>query len=300
MMKQTDYLKWLIAKFGGNSPKEAISIAVDNLILQSNQKELPIKLSTVAKAIGINPIPIFKDQTPYGQLIMNEDGLFQIALRMKSQFFSYHDWYTNARLRFSYAHELVHCLHYDFSIIPPKRVAPITLLNEEEVICNFGASLILLPIRLVQIFIEELNSKDIVEVASNLSKKALVSLHTSYLYLLNNNFIIDIKNKLYILSLKCEGYRNRGENKPRFIIAIYYTNNSVKKEFMPPYKGIEAIDQDWSLERFHRNLNMKVILQQAVRNEIIMYKNKKYILNGNHFKISENYVWSDLSFIEMS
>ena len=293
MTKDYSLEKWLTNRYRGDSPKEAISRAVDNLITKSAQKELPVKLSEIARLVGINPFPIYRNQFSVGQIIEISNE-FRIALKMKSGKPPSVYWHGYPRLRFSYAHELIHCLHYDFSFKPPIRIAPKAKGNEEEEYCNHGASLLVLPPKLVQEYIDTLESNDIIYVAANLAKKAQTSLHASMLHLINNDFLDYDKSKLYILSSNNEGYRGRGEKKPRCILSAQYLNDNKKKAFLPTYKGIEAISNSWSLLDYHNRLDSTS--EFIVKNEIIEYEKKKYILNGQHKKIRDSrYVWSDLT-----
>lgn len=296
MTKLTSFSKWVINSFGGNSPKEAILNITNKLLLEANQKELPIKLSSIARIIGLNPYPIYRNQSSWGELI-NINNKFRISLKMKSGKPPSIYWYGYPRLRFSYAHELIHCLFYDLSSSPPKRIAPIANNNEEEELCNYGASLLLLPDYIVNKFINSLNSNDFIYEVQCLSKKAKISLHASFIHLINNNYIKQTKNKLYILSSTHKGYRERGINKPRCIISVIYDNYEVKKTFIPTYKGLEAINDSWSLIKyFYNDLNTPYLY---VKNEVINYNFKKYLINGIHKKIRKNYVWSDLEIKEI-
>lgn len=293
MNNLTYFSKWIIETFGGNSPKEAISLKVSELLSASQQYELPIKLSLIAEIIGINPKPIYRNQLSWGELIKINNE-FRISLKMKSGKPPSIYWYGYPKLRFSYAHELIHCLFYDFSYSPPKRTAPSAKNNEEEEICNYGASLLLLPKTIVKNFITSLNSNNFIYEAEMLSSKARTSLHTSFLHLINNNYLKEKKNKLYILSSIHSGYRNRGIKKPRCIISVIYNENEEKKIFLPTYKGLEIIGDSWSLINFFNN-NFKTS-RLFVKNEIINYQSKRYILNGIHKKLKGNYVWSNLNF----
>ena len=293
MSNLTYFDKWLIDSFGGSSPKEAISLKVSELLSKSKQYELPIKLSSIAKIIGINPYPIYRDQLSWGELIKINNE-FRISLKMKSGKPPSIFWYGYPKLRFTYAHELIHCFFYDFSFSPPKRIAPYATRNEEEEICNYGASLLILPESIVRKFIDSLNSKDFIYKAEMLSSKAKVSLQASFIHLINNNYLKERNKKLYILSSIHSGYRNRGIKKPRCIISTIFDKKGEKNIFIPTYKGIEIIGNSWSLLNFFNN-NLKQS-ELFVKNEIIKYKNTKYILNGTHKKFKGNYVWSDLSF----
>lgn len=288
--------EWLINRYGGNSTKESIAIAVNQLLINTNQKKLPIKLSEIAKYIGIEPEPLYKDQIPHGQLILINNE-FRISLQKKNQKPPNLYWHGYAKLRFAYAHEIIHCLFYDISVKPPQRIAPNAQNNEEEVICNYGAGLLMLPNSIVNNVINSFENKNIVSIAVNLSKIAQTSLHAVFIYLFNNNFFYGSVNKVYVLSQKSRGYRERGLVKARCIISNIYLEDGTKRNFLPGYKGVDSISQSWSLISFHQKLyGDNAIEYMKVQNELIQYQGNKYLLNGEHFKIEgSSYVWSDLS-----
>ncbi len=294
-----NYFKWLCDNFNAESPKQAISNAVEILLMKSNQKELPIKLSEIAKVIGINPTPVYQEQTPSAQLI-NVNNEFRISLQSKFGKPVNRNQSIYPKLRFSYAHELIHCLGYDFSSVPPKRLAPQALKNEEEVLCNYGAGLLMLPEKLVEKYISSLEDDDVLFISTQLSKKAQVSLHASLLHLINVDFLKNV-NKLYLLSSNSEGYRSRGQKKPRCLLSAMYLKDNKLNQFLPTYKGLEAINKTWSLLKFHeRILGGATIIDINVKNEIIRFMGKDYILNGKHRRVNESgYVWSDLSIHEI-
>ncbi len=292
MSNLTYFKKWVMDSFGGNSTKEAISLKVNELLSKTKQHELPIKLSLVAEIIGINPVPIYRNQSPWGELI-NINNEFRISLKMKSgkppSIYSF----KYPRLRFSYAHELIHCLFYDFSFSPPKRIAPhATTKREEEEICNEGARLLLLPDNIVKNYINSINSTDFIYQVEMLSSKSRTSLYVSFIHLVENNFLLKKKNKLYILSSINSGIRDKGIKKPRCNISAIYNAEEEKKIFLPAYKGLDVLGDSWSLMNFFRNISK--LSELFVKNEIIEYQKKRYILNGTHKKITDNYVWSDL------
>ncbi|MFC2118335.1 ImmA/IrrE family metallo-endopeptidase [Bacteroidota bacterium] len=288
-----NYSDWLINKYGGNSAKEAITNIVEKLLMESNNNDLPIKLSEIAKLIGINPIPIYQDQISLGQLIeINSE--FRISLKMKSRKPPKVNWSGYPRLRFSYAHELIHCLHYDFSCSPPRRIAPESVDIEEENLSNFGASLLIFPKKIVKEFIETLDSDDIIHVTNQLSKKNQTSFHASILYLVNSNFLQNSKNKIFILSSISKGYRGRGAEKPRCLVSKQYLNNHEMRHFIPGYKGIDVISESWSLMNcFKKSISASEIF---VENEIIDYKGIEYLINGKHKFLDKGYIWSTLDF----
>ena len=300
-MRTVDYFdKWIISRYGGNSTKEAIRLAVDDLLAKANQKALPIRLAEVAKVIGINPSPIYKNQTPSAQIIL-VDNEFRIALKMKSERPPSKNWHGLNKLRFSYAHELMHCLYYDFSTSPPKRIAPHAHRNKEEIMCNYGASLLLLPKQIINEFLANHSNNDIISTALSLADLSKSTLHTVFLRLLTDSYF-PLKNRLCILSAYSEGYRGRSIRKPRVILAIHCQSNENERNILPSYKGIEYFNKNWSLLSFHERLNHgEQILEMNSRNENLEIENSSYLVNGTHRKVDQTgYVWSELDTLKLN
>jgi len=287
------FSKWVMDKFGGNSVKEAIEKEVNRLIFETRQQKFPVKLSEIAKKIGINPIPIYQNQSSWGQLLeMNNE--FRISLKIKSGKPPSIYWSGYPMLRYAYAHELIHSFFYTNK--PPTRIAPIPKEKQEETLCNYGASFMLLPKSLLKEFLQNTDA-NIVSVAKELSAKSYVSLHSCFIRLINEDFFEEKINKLYILSTINEGYQNSGKRKPRCLISIIYNDEKKRKFFLPTYKGLDSISESWSLLNYHKNgyLNARVYVQ----NEYIEFGKNKYIINGKHELINSTYVWSDLHIQEL-
>lgn len=296
MRKLYPFEKWLMKRYGGNSALESINTAVDSLLIKSNQSELPIKLSQIASLIGVNPSPIYKDQIFEGELIEINNEL-RICLKMKSERSPSNSWSGLPRMRFTYAHELIHCLSYDFSTSQPKRIAPLPENKEEEVLCNHGASRLLLPPKITMRFLKQCENKEFVSIAKQIALKAKVSLHLLFLQLFKINYF-DTLNKIFMLSSINKGLRGRNKEKPRCIISVINFQNGKNAQFLPGYMGIESIESDWSLVRLYSMLlENKRISELEVNNEIITYKNLKYLINGKHKKIeNSSYIWTDVDF----
>jgi hypothetical protein len=232
-------------------------------------------------------------------VVINDE--FRITLRMKTEKPPSVYWHGFPRLRFAYAHELIHCLNYDLSCRPPKRIAPRAMKNEEEEICNYGAGLLVLPVHLVKEYLATLENVDFISKATLLATKSQTSLHASVLHLINEGYLDDSKNKIYIFSQNSEGYHGRGIKKPRCIISIIYLNDDPRKYFLPVYKGLEALGVSFSLIKFHDNMFENSSLSEIkINNEIIRFSGKAFLLEGYHRRVGNSgYVWSDLSVLEL-
>ena len=290
----TNYEKWLIQNFGGKTGKDSIVKKTVELLKSTGQNNLPVRLSKIASYIGINPQPIYRNQKYWGELIMEEEEL-RICLKMKTGKPPNPNWRGFRRLRFSYAHELIHCLHYDLFKKPPVRIAPLPEKNfEEEIICNIGARNLLLPPFLIKKVLKSLQKKDDFPfIAKQLSQIGAVSLHVAFIQLLENNYF-NKKNKIYIISNVNKGLNGLKEEKPRCIASAIYLGKKIET-FLHPYQGIEHNNKNWSLVLFFKNFeNMEIM---KIKNEIIKVKEKKYLITkGLHKKITNSYVWSDLDF----
>ena len=294
-MKKDFFNQWIVDNFGGNTAKEGIERKVNELLTETKQTQLPVRLSEISKIIGINHQPIYQNQNSWGQLI-TRDNEFRISLKMKTGKPPSINWSGYPALRFGYAHELIHCLFYDFTYQPPKRKAPVDK-KSEEILCNYGASLLLLPSQQLNDFMKENCNRNIIKVAKDLSDKSYVSFYACIIRLINEDFFQEKKNKLYILSSISEGLHNTNIKKPRCLISVIYNGNEKRKTFIPTYKGLDIISDSWSLQNYHKNgyLPTKVFIQ----NEIIEFQNNKYVINGTHELINNAYVWSDLKIQEL-
>ena len=301
MPKDTDYLQWIKSRFKGDNPKSSIDIVVAFLLSEAKQHTFPIKLSAVAKVIGIDPRPIYLDQMYDGSLVTKE-GKIRIALQLNYR----NNYRFSQRLRFTYAHELIHCLSYDLTNIPNTRIAPPPEKLEEEYLCNYGAAKLILPKKiLTNIFGDEGNNyfgSSYSEKFKNIAAKADCSISTVVIDCITSGLISAIPNTIYILSLTSGGYQNTSKVKPRCVISILFDSNGNKKNFLAPNKGLEHIKlkddklKGWSLLRFHKDIAKEYM---EVKNEFLldMLDINSSCVSGVHVKLNDKgYVWSELRF----
>ncbi|MDB5008526.1 MAG: hypothetical protein JWP45_2919 [Mucilaginibacter sp.] len=298
MKNNTRYQQWINSQFKGNSVKDSINIIIENLLLQTNQHTLPIKISSIAKLIGIDPRPLYFNQSYDGGLI-NINGKLRIALKLDFK----NDNRLMHRHRFTYAHELIHCLAYDFKKVPNIRIAPKPQGLEEEYLCNYGAAKLILPTKILTEYLHEKNKYSIdyySNIIKEISQKANCGFQLVVLQLLESK-LLERKNKLYILSTISKGYRNEGKHKPRCVIDAYFDENEIMHKFLGPNKGLEHIhfvaDKliPWSLLEFHENYDKDYF---EVENEKLIRSIDGYSfsITGIHVRLNENnYVWSELS-----
>jgi len=301
MKKDSDYQHWIKSKFGGASAKESIDLIVDSLLIEAKQYVLPIKLSSVAKIIGIDPKPLYFDQPYDGSLITTDDKI-RIALSLN---FRENNRYSQ-RLRFTYAHELIHCLAYDFSCLPNKRIAPLPDRQEEEHLCNYGAAKLMLPKRVLSGYFENgqntLSDFSYIEKIKIISSEGDCSITTVVLELIASGLLKNKPNTLYILSLATSGYHNKGKLKPRCLVGVHFDKLGIKKNFLAPNKGLEHIESlesavmPWSLLKFHNQLGSDYLETQG---EVLINKinDARFIINGIHVRLNDKgYIWSELSY----
>ena len=302
MKRVTNYKKWLIDTFGGDTPLESVYNKVDSLLLEAGANKFPVNLTAIAKLIGINPTPLYRNQPFDGSLII-QDNEMRISLKRKSEKPPDIKSPDLPRMRFSYAHELIHCLAFDMSTLPPIRRSPEPSGKEEESICNEGASRLLLPPDLLrQSFINESgnNADKIIKISSI----ALVSLHTLVLQLFKYNIIPMKPNSLLILSLNTKSQRSNSRSKPRCIAAVYNDENGEKHEYPSRYIGLECItlfrekEKKWSLLSFHNNSrknNSIIVNKEKLEFNLNKSDNKIICVSGIHKRLKMgNYIWSEL------
>ena len=134
----------LKARFRAESGEEAIEKFVTDILAEAGQESLPIRVAAVASFLGIScrsgsfPFAGRIYSEPSGQLVMdlNSDD-------------------NKARQRFTCGHEIVHTAFPGFTREARYRVDVSVGHNppgrsEEEYLCDFGASLLLMPAKLIK------------------------------------------------------------------------------------------------------------------------------------------------------
>ncbi|WDF77333.1 hypothetical protein PQ469_25955 [Mucilaginibacter sp. KACC 22773] len=284
-------------RFNNPEPKLALENHLNYLLNEVKQLNFPIKLSAVAKKIGINPNPIYINQ-PYDASLILHDDKVRIALKIgvdnKRSLTSWE--------RFSYAHELIHCLSYDLSSIPNKRIAPLPNKLEEEHLCNYGAIKLLLPTKVLQRYFQNIVSTgtSYMETIKEIASVSECSVPMVTMELFNVNLIKPTPNTIYILSQRGSGYQRKDIVKPRCLVSIYLDENGNKQPFLASQQGLQHVrlnddDKKWSLLNFFERHELNQI---TIQNEII-YNDKtgmKATISGTHTKFTDNsLIWSELN-----
>lgn len=290
------YEAWVLNTYGGRTPVEGLLTAATALRVKAGQDRFPIMLSPIAELLGLNPAPLYRPLPCEACLLVQGDQL-RIALRQPSGRAPQHDSYKFGRFRFSYAHELVHSMAFDFSLRPPVRIAPMPKGNEEEVICNKVAGGLLLPVDLLH---EEIHGRRIDAVTLvSLAAKARVSIQGLVVQFCAHGRILARPGTLFLLSKACKGTFLRGAHKPRCVAGGLVTNRGTLQ--LPPMKGIESIfvreqsSRRWSLVNYHGDMALgSNVGPVSVRNEIVVFPDgQPYVLNVTHERIHNSpYVWT--------
>jgi hypothetical protein len=298
---RSKYEIWLMNRFEGETPKNSILNAIESILINANQKELPIDLAGVAKSLGINHMPL------YGQSQFSDCCLKEHKGELRISFKIHLSDINNSKKqssRFSYAHELIHCLGYDFDNKMAVRHAPKPRGLEEEKLCNFGAANLILPEKILKNIGEKLNGNILNKIVqlSILSKTSIINVFNQ---LKDIDFLLPSPNTIYLISGKSKGYQKRNEIKYRCISSVYYDDQNRNTIFLPSSKGLDSVingqGSDWSLINFHKkNRNYYKDSIEVVKNENIKVKfkgEKEYFLSeGQHTRINEvkNFVWTEL------
>jgi len=282
--------------FGGTTPKESITNKIDALLSETQNENFPIKLSSIAYKIGINPKPIYCNQTSEGSVVIFDNHL-RISLA---------NAFRTARMRFVYAHELIHCLFFNLNAETPYRIAPEPKGLEEEHICNYGAKRLLIsPHLLKRYFLHDVDRSQVMQIRF-VASLAQVNIPLVVFQLFENNILPKESGKLYILSSSYEGYQNRNKKKPRCVAGIYYDKSGDKKMFLAPNQGLQHIvsknshGAKWSLMNCYDMQTNPCVL---IKDEIIErdYDNHKFCTSGTHTKIPDtNFFWSELRISEFT
>ena len=299
MRVYSKYQEWIISNFNGKTPKESISKIAEILLFETKQQVFPIKLSLIAKKIGIDPRPLYLNQPFDGSLIFHGDKL-RIALKRESEQYNR----LLPHYRFAYAHELIHCLSYDFNI--HKRVAPLPKGLEEEHLCNYGAVKLILPLSILKKYLKidyDFYKNDIISYTEKIKQLATLAecnIHTVVYELFNSDLLVPTFNTVYILSQNSGGYQNKNVVKPRCLIGIHFDEQGKKKQFLSGQQGLQHIkslnsNEGWSLINFYQNPFSNHFI---VDNETILRDtdNEMFLISGIHVRFSEKgYIWSELN-----
>ena len=127
-----------LAKVAGvPDPEQAMRLLVEDLLDDTEQREAPVDLELVAS---------FRDITGIDRLPMKDAAIITPTERGLRIFVNAHD--TPGRQNFSICHEICHTLFPHFlanPVVKDAHTGTFSIKNEEEWLCDFGASRLLLP-----------------------------------------------------------------------------------------------------------------------------------------------------------
>jgi hypothetical protein len=297
--EMTEYEIWAINKFGGPSPIEGLKKYLNYLRINSGQVALPVQLAAVAKEIGLNPAPIY-DKLPFTSCLSARDGVLRIILHRPSGQTITSNSPQLGRYRFSYAHELIHSLGYDLSTVPNSRVAPLPIANEEEILCNQGASHLLAPPDLIAKAIiekDEVNAHVLEEIA----RRARISIQVLALQLCEEGVLPHQTGVLYLLSKIGFGSDGKGSKKARCIASLYIDDQGRphrllgRNEGLDRIKGAKSSTGKWTLISVHERMQTGGYTAQAKVNgeELVLANKTRVCFTGTHEQLPHSrYVWT--------
>jgi Zn-dependent peptidase ImmA (M78 family) len=143
---------WVLEEFGSHrvdSPSAAMGIHCNRLFEAHHPLSWPVRISRIAAALGLRPQPVYTTL-----LLGMADGSLdietgRIVIRTRGGAAPATGSAEHRRIRFTYAHELVHALFYSISGGVLRRLAPPTRSDDErsheETLCNCGARVLLMP-----------------------------------------------------------------------------------------------------------------------------------------------------------
>ncbi|NET39380.1 MAG: hypothetical protein F6K19_46675 [Cyanothece sp. SIO1E1] len=292
------YYDWIMKSFKGSAPNTAIENAANELLKDSGQRSLPISLKIVAEHINLEPRPIYvQEGTKYGYLDVLDKQL-RIFLRTKDGKVPRKKTTEFYRTKFSYAHELIHALHFDRTSKPPVRIAPIDDRREER-LCNLGAQYLILPKQMVLNVENSISLDNVVDIVEKLSDLADVSFWMAMVSIFDYE-LIEARNRGVILSRMCHGLAGRGPVKVRCIFSRFFDQKGKSKMLIPPYKGLEDLAEDWSLVRFFQKTSIdNKVKPMKFRNEILNLNGINFAATGMHKKVKGgSYVWTSFDALE--
>lgn len=303
MTKPDSALKiWALERFGGSTPTEGVRLFAESLVQQTGQFEPPVRLVAIARLVGVNPKPIYRNMAQSGGLEKIE-GQLRIVLKSVSQQPPPVGSTTFMRMRFTYAHETAHGLFFDSD---GNRIAPNDDPKLEEEMCNYAAGRFLIPQFMLRRFqFLDAQSELVPETLFQLAKLFQVSFHA---FLLQVEEVISTLLKpggVYILS-RMERNRNEfGRSKPRCVVCIMAADaKRGRRSLLAGYEGVDHIkrvderdDGGWSLEQFFRLGSEQ---QQPTRftppcEEILICPGKRQIrLVSRHRRLPGTaYIWTE-------
>jgi hypothetical protein len=292
--------KWVIDRFGGKDAKDGVSIHAEKLIYQAGIISPPVRLAKLAKAMGIDPAPLYDSKSTEGAMKV-VDGRMRIVLRYGGKKAPGPESPGFNRMRFTYAHELAHSLFYDLQARPPVRMAPEGAYRSEEQLCNRAASRFLVPEFMLQSelsSIQELSP----ELLTQLGKTFQTSLQTIAYRVADSFSPKGGENRYYILSANVTGIRGLGISKPRCLLCFLPANLRDQGVcLLQSYQGIDRVKRrllqqslPWSLVDYFRRGLDKITETKFLSEEVVRSPNGALLeLKGYHRTVGKSrMVWT--------
>jgi uncharacterized protein DUF955 len=305
--KTSDLGKWVLNRFGGADPASSIQAYAEELVRGINTKNPPVRVSLVARSLGIDPHPIYhppSEQHEEGRLDVVDGGI-RIHLRSRYGRPPHRNESGFQRMRFTYAHEVAHALFYDLLATPQRRIAPPARGREEEDLCNYAAGRFLVP----QFLLSDYLATDTRITLERLRHVACVFQVSLFCLLIQAGDGLPAHippNKIYTVSRMSTGLRQTGGKEPRCIVC--YTPTLLQEagvDFLHTYQKIDKIAvirdgelQPWSLSDFLKDTNRRPHGRSAVHREILVCPGgETMVAESIHTTLPKSsYVWTETTF----
>jgi hypothetical protein len=296
---ETPLESWVLGRFGGVDAKQVLCEHAEKLVQATGTNLPPVNILMLAKAIGIDPWPIYESGTEGAIKVIG--GRARIVLRRLGKH-QQTPFAIRGRTRFTYAHELGHALFYDLQSRPPIRLAPEGFHRLEEQLCNKVASRFIVPQFLLQ---SELSS--VFELSPELIRDLARRFQTSFqamVYRVAEDFSHRLlPDRFCMLSANVAGIRGAAVEKPRCLICVLPPGLSAQDvSFLQCYQGIERVKRydgqqtfRWSLEEyFSQGLDRKTGARVETDEVVKCPGGSVLELNWCHRTVEKsNLVWSD-------
>ena len=233
----TAFEKWITERFGGPNARSGLTRYTEALIESLGIVSPPVALTKIAENLGLDPRPKYRKMLNPGslQLVNGKLKMFLEGVAPKV------GTPRHRRMRFTYAHELAHCLFFDLSSMPNRRLAPIGAEKTEETLCNIVASHMLLPNSLVKKYISE-SQEPSIALAKTLADAFHVSIMATSIAF-ERFFCNTPLNKVYILSQFERGKNGFGIKKPRCVVCLVpQVLQNARIQFLRPFQSIDHIN----------------------------------------------------------
>jgi hypothetical protein len=298
--KPSEFERWAVDHFGGKNTSTAIKRFAERLVLETEQVAAPVQLAEVARSIGLEPMPIYRNIANDGLLDI-VDGELRIVLNSTTGFHPPLGSPGFNRMKFSYAHELAHALFFDPRSATPSRIAPTDAPRREEELCNAAASRFLVPRYLLQDVVTNATaiSPDLLREYANRFQVSLWAFCVACEPVFAQQLPAD---RFFMLSKRSKNRSQFGRVKPRCVICFMADSLKLSgRPLLAAYQGLDNIRPLngglWSLQMFfEEHLDSRQSrAPEWSSDEILLAPGKRAVrMIAKHRKVvGTAYVWTD-------